>query len=64
MTAMPIVTDDGRTVSGLLADRDDQVVVLRGVDGEDITVIQDRIPICSHTHPMPMHDRNDCHYTN
>ena len=38
-----IITDDGRTVTGFLADRDDQVIVLRGLDGQDITVTQDRI---------------------
>jgi len=37
------VTDDGRTVIGFLVDRDSQVVVLRGADGQTITIPQNRI---------------------
>jgi putative heme-binding domain-containing protein len=38
-----VVTDDGRTASGFLVDRDSQVLVLRGSDGQDITIAQNRI---------------------
>lgn len=37
------VTDDGRIVSGFLVDRDNQVVVLRGADGQNVTLAQDEI---------------------
>ena len=36
-------TDDGRIVSGFLVDRDNQVVVLRGADGQTVTLAQDEI---------------------
>jgi putative heme-binding domain-containing protein len=38
-----IVTDDGRTASGFLVDRDSQVVVLRGADGQNVTIAQSAI---------------------
>jgi putative membrane-bound dehydrogenase-like protein len=38
-----VVTDDGRTASGFLVDRDSQVVVLRGSDGQNITIPQKKI---------------------
>ena len=43
-----VVTHDGRAVSGLRFDQDPQVVVLRGVDGQNITIarrdIEETIP--------------------
>ena len=38
-----VSTKDGRLVSGFLVDKDNQVLVLRGVDGQNITVRQDQI---------------------
>lgn len=38
-----LTTKDGRTLSGFLADRDTQVTVLRGMDGQDISVRQSEI---------------------
>lgn len=38
-----VFTDDGRIVSGFLADQDNQVVVLRGVDGQNVVVARDEI---------------------
>jgi putative heme-binding domain-containing protein len=38
-----ITTKDGRVLTGLLADKDKQVVVLRGADGQTITVRQNQI---------------------
>lgn len=38
-----LTTKDGRSLSGFLADRDTQVTVLRGMDGQDISVRQDEI---------------------
>jgi putative heme-binding domain-containing protein len=38
-----IVTTDGRTITGFLVDKDQQVVVLRGTDGQNITIAQDQI---------------------
>jgi putative heme-binding domain-containing protein len=38
-----VVTDDGRTASGFLVDRDSQVMVLRGSDGQNITIPQAKI---------------------
>ncbi len=38
-----LTTKDGRALSGFLADRDTQVTVLRGMDGQDITVRQEEI---------------------
>ncbi|HEV3004640.1 MAG TPA: PVC-type heme-binding CxxCH protein, partial [Pirellulales bacterium] len=36
-------TDDGRVVIGFLVDRDNQVVVLRGADGQNVTLAHDQI---------------------
>jgi len=33
-----VTTKDGRTLSGFLADKDNQVVVLRGIDGQNVTL--------------------------
>ena len=33
-----VVTNDGRVITGFLADKDNQVVVLRGVDGQNVIV--------------------------
>lgn len=38
-----VVTSDGRVVNGFLADKDNQVVVLRGVDGQNIILRQGEI---------------------
>jgi putative heme-binding domain-containing protein len=38
-----VSTKDGRTLSGFLADKDNRVVVLRGVDGVNILLPQDQI---------------------
>jgi putative heme-binding domain-containing protein len=38
-----VLTDDGRVVVGFLVDRDTKVVVLRGVDGQNISFTQDQI---------------------
>ncbi|MBW3539950.1 MAG: HEAT repeat domain-containing protein, partial [Planctomycetes bacterium] len=38
-----IVTDDGRTATGFLYDQDNRVVLLRGTDGQNITIPRDRI---------------------
>ncbi|HLJ10980.1 MAG TPA: PVC-type heme-binding CxxCH protein [Planctomycetaceae bacterium] len=38
-----VVTDDGRTASGFLIDRDSQVLVLRGSDGQSTTIAQNKI---------------------
>jgi putative heme-binding domain-containing protein len=38
-----VLTEDGRTVTGFLVDRDTQVVVLRGADGQNITLRQSEI---------------------
>ena len=38
-----ILTEDGRTVTGFVYDEDSRVVVLRGVDGRNITVPKDQI---------------------
>ena len=37
------LTDDGRIVTGFLVDRDNQVVVLRGADGQNVTLAQSEI---------------------
>jgi putative heme-binding domain-containing protein len=37
------LTADGRVVTGFLVDRDNQVAVLRGVDGQNISLAQDQI---------------------
>ena len=38
-----IITEDGRTATGFLYDQDNRVVVLRGVDGQNITIARDKI---------------------
>ena len=38
-----VMTSDGRVVNGFLADKDNQVTVLRGVDGQNIILRQDEI---------------------
>jgi putative heme-binding domain-containing protein len=38
-----IITEDGRAVSGFLVDRDNKVLVLRGQDGQNVTIAQDAI---------------------
>ena len=38
-----ILTEDGRTVSGFLFDQDNRVVVIRGVDGQNVTIPRDQI---------------------
>ena len=35
-----VTTNDGRSLSGFLVERDAQILVLRGLEGEDITVLQ------------------------
>jgi putative heme-binding domain-containing protein len=40
---MSVVTDDGRVLTGFLADQDNRVIVLRGVDGQSITIERDSI---------------------
>ncbi|HEX3654502.1 MAG TPA: c-type cytochrome, partial [Pirellulales bacterium] len=35
------VTGDGRVVSGFLADRDNRMIVLRGIDGQNVALEQD-----------------------
>ena len=38
-----VITTDGRAISGFLVERDNQVVVLRGIDGQNIIVPHDQI---------------------
>jgi putative heme-binding domain-containing protein len=38
-----VTTKDGRTLSGFLADKDNRVVVLRGLGGENTVIAQDQI---------------------
>jgi putative membrane-bound dehydrogenase-like protein len=38
-----VLTDDGRVVNGFLVDRDNQVIVLRGADGQTISLAQAEI---------------------
>jgi putative heme-binding domain-containing protein len=38
-----IITDSGRTLTGFIADRDNRVVVLKGIDGRSITIPRDEI---------------------
>jgi len=38
-----VTTKDGRVLNGFLADKDNQVVVLRGADGQNVTIKQDQI---------------------
>ncbi|HUG20596.1 MAG TPA: dehydrogenase, partial [Planctomycetaceae bacterium] len=40
---MSVITDDGRVLTGFLADQDNRVIVLRGVDGQNITIERDAI---------------------
>lgn len=40
-----VVTDEGRIANGFLADEDNQVVVLRGADGQNIVIPRDNIDI-------------------
>lgn len=37
------ITDQGRAVTGFIADQDERVIVLRGIDGQRITIQRDRI---------------------
>jgi putative heme-binding domain-containing protein len=41
--ALLVTLEDGRVVSGVLADRDSRVMVLRGADGQAVTVRQDQV---------------------
>jgi putative membrane-bound dehydrogenase-like protein len=36
-------TDDGRTATGFMADQDEKVVVLRGIDGQNISLRRDQL---------------------
>jgi putative heme-binding domain-containing protein len=38
-----VSTDDGRQLSGFIADQDSGVVVLRGVDGKNVVIPRDTI---------------------
>jgi len=38
-----VTTKDGRTLTGFLADKDEHVVILRGFDGQDITLQREQI---------------------
>jgi putative membrane-bound dehydrogenase-like protein len=38
-----IATNDGRTLNGFLVDQDSQVVVLRGIDGQTVTIARTQI---------------------
>jgi len=38
-----VITEDGRTLTGFLADQDRSVVVLRGVDGQSMTIKREEI---------------------
>lgn len=38
-----VTTVDGRTLSGFLVDRDNQVIVLRGADGQSLTIPQAKV---------------------
>ncbi|MEQ1859470.1 MAG: PVC-type heme-binding CxxCH protein [Chthoniobacteraceae bacterium] len=38
-----VTTKDGRALSGFLADKDEHVVVLRGFDGQDLTIQREQI---------------------
>jgi len=38
-----VVTVDGRILNGFLADKDSQIVILRGVDGQNMIVKRDDI---------------------
>jgi putative heme-binding domain-containing protein len=41
--ALLVTTKDGRVLSGFLVDKDNQVLVLRGADGQTVTVRQDQV---------------------
>ncbi len=41
--SITVVSNDGRTVNGFLADQDNRVVVVRGIDGQNITIARDDI---------------------
>lgn len=41
--SITVVSTDGRTVNGFLADQDNRVVVVRGIDGQNITIARDDI---------------------
>src|SRR6185437_6116632 len=38
-----VETKDGRVLTGLLVDKDNRVVILRGADGQNVTIRQDQI---------------------
>ncbi|MEZ6040283.1 MAG: c-type cytochrome [Planctomycetaceae bacterium] len=38
-----VITNDGRILNGFLADKDSQVVILRGVDGQNVVIPQNEI---------------------
>ena len=38
-----VVTKDGRVLNGFLADKDNQIVILRGVDGQNMIIKRDDI---------------------
>jgi len=38
-----VITEDGRAITGFLVDRDNKVLVLRGQDGQNVTIAQDSI---------------------
>lgn len=40
---MMVTTKDGRSIGGFLAENDGQVTVLRGLDGQDVTLKQDEV---------------------
>jgi len=40
-----VLTDDGRTATGFLYDQDNRVVVIRGADGQNITIPRENIEI-------------------
>ena len=41
--SITVVSTDGRTINGFLADQDNRVVVVRGIDGQNITIARDDI---------------------
>ena len=41
--AIVVITTDGRTVTGFRADQDARVLVVRGIDGQNITISRDNI---------------------
>ncbi|MDF1746889.1 MAG: hypothetical protein P1V19_24575, partial [Gimesia sp.] len=38
-----VITDDGLVVSGFLFDQDKQIVVIRGADGQNVTIKRENI---------------------